>query len=734
MAEIASQQIAATGIAGQLLREPPTVVVTAPIGPLLDPTVTVAWTYSSVLSKPQSSYRVQILNQFESAVLFDSGVIRSADTSYDCPFLLSSGSQYVVKVTCSDGTDDGSDTSPFSSEQVGVNDFAEEGAVGPVYEVAINGLGLRLAENPQRPDKRSTGQLQSPRLATGSTPFSEAIERYSFAGTGDWTLGAGQEMADRAESDPRAYLDSECVNPFEPGGLRLLNRTAVEVASTATGQFATVASGKLFVKSDTDEMLMQAIPGGTPAAVAFTGETIERAASDGTHWYVSTAGREIFQGASTAIGTAWADLTAQTSAIDLIEWCSDRLGVAYMNGSGQACFSTLSPSGAEETAGGRFKHSDAEITAITSGDGYVWYSVNRSDRSVVYAWQLGSADASFVALELPKGEYVTALYHYLGNVMIRAATDVDATTVKASIYRAVPNQGELSPERVTTMETEGVDQGPGRFVGLDRFVLFSWAEMALDGRSGVGAIDLSTGGWCKWLQAPSDTHVAAVPDLFVWNNLAGFSVDGVGAVWESSVPCASGFLISSVGDGGSGLTKVIDEVMVKTEPLPASATVSVEVSVDDANSFVSFGTVAQAGSKGGTFLLGEEASAVATRLVLTAAGVGSPVVRIAQYKLHPLSAVDTVVELPVDCSDRMVGANGVEIQDAQPVGLDRARWLEGLVGTRVRFQDVDWPVTRQAETWEMVSAEYSALGVYTRSIARRAESAAVCVVTLRRAQ
>jgi hypothetical protein len=269
---------------------------------------------------------------------------------------------------------------------------------------------------------------------------------------------------------------------------------------------------------------------------------------------------------------------------------------------------------------------------------------------------------------------------------------------------------------------------------LDRFVFFGYSEMSDDGRSGVGAIDLSTGGWCRWIEAPTAGDDGAVQALFVWNNRVGFTVSGEGACLESTTPSASGYVESSIVDLGSGLTKVIDAVSVVTEPLPANASVTVSLSYDDGNSFTSVGTTSTAGAKGDEWVVDAETSAVATTLTLTATGVASPVVRLVQLKLHPLSVVDYLVELPVDCSDRMVGMNGVEIQDALPVGMARARFLENLVGTRVLFQDVDWPITDTAEVWEMVSAELTSVGVRNRRLGRREETAPVCVVTLRRGQ
>jgi hypothetical protein len=465
-------------------------------------------------------------------------------------------------------------------------------------------------------------------------------------------------------------------------------------------------------------------PAASPDTMTFTGSTLVDITSDGTYWYVANTADEIFRGTNTTIGAAWVDLTAQ-GTVTRVEWCSDRLAVVYTNGSGQSVVSTLGPSGTEEVAGGRFKYTGATVAAITSGDGYIWYAVNRTDRSVVFAWKLGSTDAPFVAVDLPVGEAVTELFFYLGNVMIRVDRGTGGT-----IYRSVPSDGTLTPERV--VELDGAQTVAGGFTGVDRFVLFGWEDMSVDGRSGVGAIDLSTGGWCRWLQAAAAGDNGSVGSLYNWDGLAGFVVNGSGVMHTSTSLSTSGFITSSVMDLASSLTKVIDSISISTDPLGSGAGVEVLVSTDSGTSFTEFGTVNTPGVRAGSWPINRQAATVAVRLNLTATSV-SPVVTMMQVKLHPLSLVDMVVELPISCADRQVGLNGLEIQNSVG-GLQRARELESLVGTRVVFQDVDYPSTGEVQVWEMVAAEYTSVGVFERQTGARQEAQAVCVCTLRKAR
>lgn len=156
------------------------------------------------------------------------------------------------------------------------------------------------------------------------------------------------------------------------------------------------------------------------------------------------------------------------------------------------------------------------------------------------------------------------------------------------------------------------------------------------------------------------------------------------------------------------------------------------VSVDGGGSYTTLGTVNAAGLRSGAWEIAREAPSVAIKLTLGAVAT-SPEIRTTQVRLHPLSVVDEILVLPINCEDELRGVNGRDLSEARP-SLNRAAVLEALVGTRVKVQDVDWPVTGTSSIWEMVSADTTSVGVSDRRVGHRTEAAAVCVVTLRRAR
>ena len=97
-----------------------------------------------------------------------------------------------------------------------------------------------------------------------------------------------------------------------------------------------------------------------------------------------------------------------------------------------------------------------------------------------------------------------------------------------------------------------------------------------------------------------------------------------------------------------------------------------------------------------------------------------------------LGLADTVLTLPIDCTDHVRGLNESELDDSGPGrGALRMRRLEGLVQTRVTVQDIDWQDTRDTEVYELLSVEAVKWSVYNRALGKQ-QVRQVAVCTLRK--
>jgi len=716
-------------LGGYWVRSDPVVTILTPVGVVQTPMVTVTWSYSSALSHPQTSFRALLKSGSGSTVLEDSGDQAGAGGSWSFGFLLQGFTNYRIEVQASDGFDTGSDEIEFSTELADASDFPDELRVGSIYEVAINGVGFMLADAPESEAKytRRSSTLDAQRFADGDTPFSEAIERYSLLKHQNWSGGAGQRLLYRPSSDPSKYWDSEGINPFVEGQLSLLHQSSLDMTDTYANQLACIAANHdIFVLVSDTQLCHIDEPG--MAETTFNVGTgvgvVSSLTSDGNFWY-ATDGANIFRNnVAVTGGAAWS-----TVDVTEIQWCSDRLA-GFDTVAVPPNVTTFSSAGVEEVAGGRFSFPDATLAGLTAGDGYMWWGVNRGREAQVYAWKLGSTDGAFIALSLPAGERVTSLFSYLGNVFIAShAFHVHEMSMEPEdmthIYRCVPAEGKLTPELIAMLPPSNRTF----WAGQQEFVAFTWKDMTMDdGFTGIGVIDLGTGGYTKWHTSAS---TAEAKSLCTWHGEWAFTVSTQGLYTvvdhEDFVP--EGWLITSSADLGSSVSKIFDEVTVTSRSLVG--TITVEWSRDTLESWNLLGTFQGDGATQGIFQLEKQLPKVGFRITLTE-GVGTPILESLVTQLHPLTFADQIQTLPLRCSNRVVGQNGQEIDFSGPARGDQlARFVENLVPSRVKLQDVDWPTTKEVILCEAVGAETSTLGEFDPHLNRRVNSHVV-MLTLRR--
>lgn len=596
----------------------------------------------------------------------------------------------------------------FSTDLFDPSSYPDLGSVGTVYEVAINSVGYMLydgheGENFER--RRAIVPLDPPRLATSETPFSEAIERYTFVGFSDFRLGAGQFRLDRPDSDGARYHDSDGVNPFEDG-LTLLPSTSQQISTSYAAARSVAAGGNLYVQDGAKAFKYTTTPGGgsTSFSIAAAG-TVVSLTSDGRYWYAAD-GADIYRGTTADPTSAWSAVDAQ-----LVEWAGQRVCAAYpSSGSTPNVFTTLNDSGLEEVAGGRLVLPVGfTINSITGGQGFVWFSAYAgSEAGVVYAWRVGS-DAPTVALQLPNGQVPRSVFFYQDQVMVRAESTVGSGDTKALIYRCVVgSDGALTPFLVAEINGTSTDDGPGAFGASGRFVFFSWSDMDGDGADGIGCIDLSTGGYCRWLKGPVGSS-ATVRSIVFWKNRTVFTVDGQGAYIESLTAFVEeGWLETSISDLASGVEKVFDTVRLWAKPLVADSSIEIDYTIDEGASYVNLatGTISSAGQRAVSAVLAKKASSIGLRVTLAGPGTSTPTVIAFQAQLHPVGKSDVVLQLPIDCGDTVSDLRGRDLdENGHGAGANRVRVLEELAQTRVKVQDIDWKVTGVSEVFEVVQVE-----------------------------
>lgn len=596
----------------------------------------------------------------------------------------------------------------------------EVSSVGRLYQVGINGTGYMLADDPRGGPgyRRQAIPLDPQRLATSDTPFSEAIERYSFASSDSWTGGSGQYYLHRPDSAGTAFYSSRGVDPFAvPGELTLLPSTVEEIDSSYANLRVTVVGDRLFAQTGDAQVTYVDTPGGSETAVAVSGAgTITALASDGEYWYAAD-GSNIYRG-GTSSGGAWSTQNAK----DVI-YAGGRICAAVVaSGSAPNRFTTLNDSGAEERPSGHITlPAGTTITLGGETSAHVYFGAYKGNVGSVYAFPLGLDSSGnqgypFQALELPGGLVPSAVGVGGGFVWVRAYRTEGSSAGQTVILKCIPDQtGALVATTVTELDSVGTsaDHRVGGFAAHGDLVLWSWKGIA-SSIAGVGASDLVGGGWAKWLEAGVDGDVTSID---VWQGLPVFAVVGQGVYRQHATNyVTSGEIVTSIADGASALDKLWDEVVLVMAPLPTGGSVTVEYTLDRYGSFTSAGSASTTGATTKTLTLAVVAKTFGTKLTLAGSGTTTPTLVLAQTRYHPLGLRDTLVQITIDCGDQLKGLNGAPLPDNGPGnGATRARTLQGLVQQRVKYQDIDWHMIGVSEIYEVEACDVQASIAYEPS-------------------
>lgn len=616
-------------------------------------------------------------------------------------------------------------------ELAGPADFPDNPEVGTVYEVAINGEGYMLADDPERQISYQRGSidLQPQRLATSDTPFDQAVERYSFATDEDWTAGAGQFWRDREGASTSRFFDSDGVDPFsEEGVLSLLNATERTLQVSYDNPLAVVVGEDLYVLTGDDELTRHdGTEWKTPVTVTDGGAvTILDMASDGQFWYGAT-GSSIVRGTTTDPAAAWS-----TEPALQVRWAAGRICAAVKaSGSTPNRFTTLAPDGSEELTDGHLTLEEGHTVVLGgAAQGVFWFGSYVGDQGLIWAWQLGldsegNFHTPFVAWELPQGLIPTSVATAAGEVWVRAYAPTGPDAGNVRIYRGVPSSG-LVPILVADL---GQGVPTGSFDEHGDNVLFSWRSST--GKAALGAVNLISGGYARWLRTDVEGPVTSI---VTWKGLDVFTVGGQGVyALDPDSYETEGWLRTSIADGSSALDKVWDQVEVLTVgQLNAGESVSVEGTTNEGGSFFEIGELAGAGARRVRLPVQRRSATMGLRYTLKSTGTTQTKITLVSRRYYPLGLSDVVVVLPIDCGDNLRGLNGHELPgNAAGSGARRARDLESLTQTRVKLQDIDWAVTRQSHVYVVVNSQVTAVGVYDKHLGRKVWRQIV-TLTLRR--
>lgn len=492
-------------------------------------------------------------------------------------------------------------TLPFVNTPSFYGGVAQTDLVPSVYPVAINGRPYMVDQS-----AGTFGRTFEPRVRDSqdisTAPGEAAINPGGLwrRGQDSWHLGAGQQYADTAEAQDYRFYKSKGIYPWTKGQISLLNATKSALTSSSTNFKLAVTSTRLYVidgadvKYTTDPFASTVswttIPklptsGGLPNATPID------ITSDGSSVYLTYPGTTSDYGLwkYTNGGTASnVSFGHQFGNVDFVKGFFITTGNAAQGNGNDLYFSPTGNVSADD-----YEHpvSSFEWIGSASGQNAIYIAGKNGDYGSVYKLTIqanGTLDTPVLALELPRGEYPTDIYGYLGFIVLGT---------NKGVRFCVPdgNENLVSGQLIPT---SGAVKG---FTSSDRFVWFGWSNY--DGVSGgLGRLDLSTFTSTNTPAFATDLMYSSTGDVLsaaTFNNKRVFAISGVGVIAEDSANLvASGTIELGTYRWGIPDRKFVAKIDVRTEPLSGSVEAFLS---NDHEDFESVGTFNSANGTEYTF-------------------------------------------------------------------------------------------------------------------------------------
>lgn len=415
--------------------------------------------------------------------------------------------------------------------------------VPDVFTVSIGGRPymIDLDQPFYRQYRRQIAPLIRTQADTSKLPGEQTLDpnglwRRSFE---DWSLGAGQRYLDRETSVNNGFWQSKGVDCLSAKWqIGLLPDTSNQKSSANTNLQVVAANGYVYV-ADGNTLSYTSSLAGTVSWTAVTGTPASPVLS------IATDGYDVYAAYATGIWYTAAGAASATQIVtsSLAAGCQ----IGYVNGrlmvaNGQSLYNVVSySSSALPTALLTTNNPNTKWTGFASGNNFLYVAGNVG--GVGYVWGVtvtadgASLSAPVVELTLPAGEQVTAIFGYLGQLVIGTTLGVRyAQTSSSGIEMGSLITGQLPNSYGPTSPVQCA-------AGYGRWVWFGWTNYD-SGSTGLGRLDLEnfviTGALPAFASDRMATAQGPVTGVAVLNGTVIFAVSGQGFYVDSTSLVASG--------------------------------------------------------------------------------------------------------------------------------------------------------------------------------------------------
>ena len=460
-------------------------------------------------------------------------------------------------------------------------DFAASYAIGNTPWLSAASDNNRIS--------RITTTYQKERIDQGTLTGEQSLTNWWLRSATSWHHGAGEQYYDADSSDLYRYYESNNIDPWTLGELKLLPATTNLTTSSATSP-ATVSSGTFYISGGAVKFYNGSTTTTTSLGTSTTAQTLT---SDGTYALVGTNDGIYQVTTALAVTKLYSKKTGVTTqTVQSIAYVKDRIVAGVMHDNTDMNLYELarnptSPPVNMASGDIRFTFANSSITfnsiAELPSAVVVAYTQGAISRVQMYTINPTSPTAAIVGptiiAELPRGETVNQLRTYLNEFVILATT-------KGLRIGNIGTDGQSF-----TYGPINVD-GDVKDVAQDESYVYATRSNLVSGSAGLWRLNLGQVIDNGYAYAPDLVTDSNAPNgiAFVGTTGLKFMTSSSGTwVEHATTLAASGYLSSGLIRWGTGEKKQPVSLSIKSDP-DSSGTLGFNLD-DNADQLLTTGTV-----------------------------------------------------------------------------------------------------------------------------------------------
>ena len=460
-------------------------------------------------------------------------------------------------------------------------DFAASYAIGNTPWLSAASDNNRIS--------RITTTYQKERIDQGTLTGEQSLTNWWLRSATSWHHGAGEQYYDADSSDLYRYYESNNIDPWTLGELKLLPATTNLTTSSATSP-ATVSSGTFYISGGAVKFYNGSTTTTTSLGTSTTAQTLT---SDGTYALVGTNDGIYQVTTALAVTKLYSKKTGVTTqTVQSIAYVKDRIVAGVMHDNTDMHLYELarnptSPPVNMASGDIRFTFANSSITfnsiAELPSAVVVAYTQGAISRVQMYTINPTSPTAAIVGptiiAELPRGETVNQLRTYLNEYVILATT-------KGLRIGTIGTDGQSF-----TYGPINVD-GDVKDIAQDESYVYATRSNLVSGSAGLWRLNLGQAIDNGYAYAPDLVTDSNAPNgiAFVGTTGLKFMTSSSGTWVEHATTLAeSGYLSSGLIRWGTGEKKQPVSLSIKSDP-DSSGTLGFNLD-DNADQLLTTGTI-----------------------------------------------------------------------------------------------------------------------------------------------